>query len=74
MYLDGGFTAAGTVRLAGADITGEVGCRGAQLTAHDSGGNALVGGGMKVSDTVWLDGGSRPPELSRSTPLAWAGQ
>jgi hypothetical protein len=57
VYLDDGFTAAGAIRLAGADITGELGCRGALLTGADKRGNTLVGGGMKVSDTVWLNEG-----------------
>ena len=57
VFLDGGFTAAGTVRLPGADITGQLGCRGAQLKGTDSHGNALVADGLKVSGDVFLDGG-----------------
>ena len=55
VFLDGEFTAAGAVRLAGADITGELFCRGAQLTGAD--GDALVAYGMKVGSDVFLDGG-----------------
>ena len=57
VFLDDGFTAAGAVRLTGADITGQLGCRGAQLTGTDSDGNALVAEGMKVSGGVFLDDG-----------------
>src|SRR5215475_14970607 len=42
------FTAAGAVRLARADITGQLSCSGAQLTGTDRAGNALVAEGMKV--------------------------
>ena len=48
VFLDKGFTAAGAVRLAGADITGQLNCRGAQLTGRDNDGNALAADGMKV--------------------------
>jgi hypothetical protein len=57
VYLDQGFTAAGAVRLPGADITGQLSCRGAQLTGKNTDGNALVAGGMKVSGSVFLDQG-----------------
>ena len=57
VFLTGRFTAAGVVRLRGADITGQFGCRGAQLTGTDSDGNTLVADGMKVGEDVFLDGG-----------------
>jgi hypothetical protein len=57
VFLTGGFTAAGVVRLRGADITGQLGCRGARLTGTDSDGNTLVADGMKVGEDVFLDGG-----------------
>jgi hypothetical protein len=57
VLLDGGFTAAGAVRLSGADITGQLRCSGAQLTGANSQGNALFANGMKVGDTVLLDDG-----------------
>ena len=57
VFLTGRFTAAGVVRLHGADITGQLGCRGAQLTGADSDGNTLVADGMKVGEDVFLDGG-----------------
>jgi hypothetical protein len=57
MLLNGGFTAAGAIRLPGADITGQLSCRGAQLTGTDSDGNALAAGGMKVGGDMFLDGG-----------------
>jgi len=50
------FTAAGTVRLARADIAGQLSCSGAQLgTGND--GNALVADGIKVGAAVLLDDG-----------------
>jgi hypothetical protein len=56
VYLDKGFTAAGAVRLLGADIAGELNCRDAQLTGRDQYGNAMGCDGIKVSDDVVLDG------------------
>jgi hypothetical protein len=53
---DGAFTATGAVRLARADIAGQLSCRGAQLTGTDGDGNALVADGMKVGRDVLLDG------------------
>jgi hypothetical protein len=55
--LDDRFTAAGTVRLAGADITGQLTCRDARITGFDDDGDSLAAYGMKVSDRVFLDGG-----------------
>jgi hypothetical protein len=49
------FTAAGAVRLARADITGQLSCSGAQLTGTDHDGNALVADGMKAGAAVLLD-------------------
>jgi len=51
------FAAAGAVRLARADITGQLSCSGAQLTGTDRAGNALVAEGMKVGAAVLLDEG-----------------
>ena len=51
------FTAAGAVRLARADITGQLSCSGAQLTGTDRDGNALAADGMKVGAAVLLDEG-----------------
>ena len=51
------FTAAGAVRLARADITGQLSCSGAQLTGTDAQGNALVAAGMKVGAAVLLNKG-----------------
>jgi hypothetical protein len=55
--LDDGFTAAGAIRLVGADITGQLTCRSAKLAGTDGNGNTLAANGMNVSDTVFLDGG-----------------
>jgi hypothetical protein len=57
IFLDQGFNAAGTVQLAGADITGQLFCSGAKLTGTDVDGNALVGDLMGVSGSVFLDKG-----------------
>jgi hypothetical protein len=51
------FTAAGAVRLARADITGQLSCSGAQLTGTDQHGNALVADGIKVGAAVLLNNG-----------------
>jgi hypothetical protein len=51
------FTAAGAVRLARADITGQLSCSGAQLTGTDHDGNALAADGMRVGAAVLLDEG-----------------
>ena len=55
IMLDQEFTAAGAIRLIGADITGQLACGGAKLTGQDNHGYSLVGHGMEVSDGVFLD-------------------
>jgi hypothetical protein len=55
VFLDKGFTAAGAVRLPETDITGSLTCRSAKLTGTDVNGNTLVGDGMRVSGSVFLD-------------------
>jgi hypothetical protein len=50
------FTAAGTVRLTRAEITGQLSCSGAQLN-RDNNGNALVADGIKVGAAVLLNEG-----------------
>jgi hypothetical protein len=57
VLLDNGFTAAGAVRLARADITGALICGGARLTSSDKDRRALVADGIKVSFDVFLDDG-----------------
>ena len=57
VFLRGGFTAAGAVRLPDADITGPFDCSGAQLTGTGSGGDALVADWIKVGGGVFLRGG-----------------
>ena len=57
VFLDQGFTAAGPLSLHGADIKGELRCRGAELTGRNQDGNALFGDGMKVGEDVLLDQG-----------------
>jgi hypothetical protein len=56
VVLDQEFTAAGAIRLAGADITGQLSCSGAKL-GQGNNGYALVGDSMKVSGDVLLDRG-----------------
>jgi len=51
------FTAAGAVRLPGANITGQLNFRGAKITDTDTNNNALVADGVKVSGDVLLDDG-----------------
>lgn len=55
VLLHHGFKAAGTVRLAGADITGQLSCRDAEL-ADTTGGIALMANGITTSGDVLLDG------------------
>ena len=57
VFLDREFTAAGAIRLRGADITGRLSIRDAKLTGQDKDDNALVGDGMKVGGDVFLDRG-----------------
>ena len=57
VFLDEGFTAAGAVRLPGADITGPLSCHGARLTGTNRDGNALHADWMKVGGGVFLDKG-----------------
>jgi hypothetical protein len=52
--LDEGFTAAGTVRLVGTDITGQFDCTGAQLNGRDKFGSALWIDGMKAGADMFL--------------------
>jgi hypothetical protein len=56
VYLYDGFTAAGAIQLPSAEITGQLSCRGAQLTGTHS-DIALNAEGMKVGGNVFLDGG-----------------
>jgi hypothetical protein len=53
--LTDGFTAAGIVRLTGADIAGQLNCGGAQLTGRDEDGHALVADGLKAADVLLDD-------------------
>jgi hypothetical protein len=55
MYLDEVFTAAGTVDLTSASISGNLSCRGARLNGRDKYGNALLGERMKVGGDVFLE-------------------
>src|SRR5439155_1558245 len=57
VLLDQGFTAAGAVRLSGAEISGQRICGGAQLQGSDTDGNALTAEGLKVGGSVLLDQG-----------------
>jgi hypothetical protein len=57
VFLDDEFTAAGAIRLIGADITGQLVCRGAKLTGKDNDGDSLIGDSMKVGESVLLDQG-----------------
>ena len=57
VLLTGGFTAAGAVRLLGAEITSQLACSGARLTGADRDGNTLVADGMKAGGDVFLTDG-----------------
>jgi hypothetical protein len=55
VFFNGGFTAAGTLWLPGASITGNFECSGAQLNGANNDGNALVADGLKVGHDLFLD-------------------
>jgi len=67
------FTAEGAARLAGAEISGSVSCRGAELGAdHDS--NSLIADEMKVRVAVLLDDGFTASGAVRLPGAEIAGQ
>ena len=55
--LRSGFTAAGAIRLFGADITGDLECDGAQLNGANAGGLALVADNLKVGRSALFRNG-----------------
>jgi uncharacterized protein YjbI with pentapeptide repeats len=55
VLLSDGFTAAGAIRLAGANITSQLTLRGAQLNGRDESGNALTAFTMNVGGDVILE-------------------
>ena len=57
VFLGEGFSTAGAVELAGADIAGSLSCSGAQLTGRDEDGYALSAAGIKVGGDVHLGDG-----------------
>jgi hypothetical protein len=67
VFLNDGFTAAGAVRLPGAEITGQLNCRGAKISGTYTDNNALVadrvkvGGGVFLNDGFTVDGAVRLP-------------
>src|SRR5215469_755717 len=67
MWLDEGFTSAGGLLLARANITGGLSCRGTELTGTDKNGYALWAVQMKVGGGVLLE------ELTSAGALQLAG-
>ena len=55
ILLHQGFSAAGAVHLSGANITGQLNCRGARLNGRNDDGYALFADGMKTGGHVLLD-------------------
>ena len=55
MFLDNGFTATGTVRLLGADISGQLNCNGGTFDNAD--GNALAADRATIKGSVFLNDG-----------------
>jgi hypothetical protein len=55
--LDGVSTKDGAIKLPGANITGQLSCRGAQLNGKDEEDNALIADSMKVGGRVIIDDG-----------------
>jgi cytoskeletal protein CcmA (bactofilin family) len=74
VLLDGMVASGGAVRLAGADITGQLSCVGAQLSGRSGDGHALVADGMKVGRNVFLNGVSASAGAVRVPGAAIAGQ
>ena len=56
VFMDEGFAAAGAVHLPGADITGQLTCRSAQITGANADG-ALVADRIRVAGGAFLDQG-----------------
>ena len=54
VFLRDGFTAAGAIRLLGANITGSLNCRGARLNGVDGDGAALVADNLAVGQDIFL--------------------
>jgi hypothetical protein len=54
IFLDQGFSAEGTIHLLGAEISGNLECRGAHVRNH-VGGHAIYAERMKVGGDVYLD-------------------
>ena len=67
VYLDQGFAPNGVVRLPGADITGELTMRGAQLSRPGPDGVALLAEGIKVGGDVYLERYEQDDFLSNGT-------
>jgi hypothetical protein len=57
VLLDRMHTAKGAIKLQGADITGQLSCRGAQLNGKDVEGNTLIADSMKVGGRLIIDDG-----------------
>ena len=56
VFMDGGFTAKGAVRLPGAQITGVLSMTDARLEGFDRNDYSLAGNGLRVDSDVCLDG------------------
>jgi hypothetical protein len=56
-FLGGGFKAAGSINLAGAQITGTLNCNGARLKGASQDGTAMLAFSMKVGEDVHLSDG-----------------
>jgi hypothetical protein len=74
LYVGCGFTAAGAVRLPGADITRHVILCGAQLTSANTNGNALDADGVKVKGNLFLGDGFAAAGAVRFSGADIAGQ
>ena len=57
LFLDDGFTAAGGVRLLGADIGGQLNCQGSSLNSRSDHADALFAKGMRAGGDLYFDEG-----------------
>jgi hypothetical protein len=71
---DGVVTTAGAVRIVGANITGQLNFRGAELGGRDSKGYALVTDRMKVGSSMFLDEGFAAAGALRLVRVGIGGQ
>ena len=74
VLLDEGFTAAGVIRLLGANITGQLTCKGAQLVGADSDGRTVIADRLTIGGSVFLSDGFSATGVVQMTGARIEGQ